>query len=351
MRKGVHPIIPFAVVLGIVLVVEYFYVSYFVRSEFIVGRFLRETPIVSEADKLETYVRSFNTAVELSLIQACYESRDQTSSFWYDYTLDEDKQGEIFTEIGSKSADNLRLYLGGYRDFANTNAEEIDIRGESALTNRETNWDDISVKVTFNPITFSVDLESEGIKIDREFNPEARVKSKLKRSWDLSVGLMDDLTQYLEELDLEEIECETNSVEELISSRIDDFIIQTEKDDVDDLYENVKIDYTILQTNLKWIGSNTCCRINVEIELDGADENILYPVYDSGSSSLLETYLGFNLKGKTTNANICFEAPPQTCDDLGGNCIARGACRLWPDLVCKGAYGCYAPKCCCVEKS
>ena len=41
-------------------------------------------------------------------------------------------------------------------------------------------------------------------------------------------------------------------------------------------------------------------------------------------------------------------SPPESCDELGGNCIARGICDIEPDLGCISSSDCTGPNCCCV---
>ncbi|MDI6825827.1 MAG: hypothetical protein QMD36_01370 [Candidatus Aenigmarchaeota archaeon] len=183
MRKGIHPLIPFIVALGILLVLEYFYVSYFVRTEFIAGRYLREAPMLAEADKLETYVRSFENAVKLSLIQTIYSagtgkvilekdfdsiySNETKLPYWQVYNssyVPDDAKLRSFT---------LRVASSFMTDYIREFKEFVDIPQDS--TAYAADFDNESITVIGNELVF--ERKTKDVHIVRKLEPEARVKT------------------------------------------------------------------------------------------------------------------------------------------------------------------------------
>ena len=68
MNKGFGPFIPL-IIIGVVLFVEFIVVSTLFKKENTEHRQLLEASLISKSDKVETYVRSFLRATDLSSLQ------------------------------------------------------------------------------------------------------------------------------------------------------------------------------------------------------------------------------------------------------------------------------------------
>ena len=311
MRKGIIGWIGFFVAFAILLTLEYFYVSSWIRNEFIVGRFEKEAPLISEADKLETYARSFEDAVELSLLQACYDTKDQTSSLWYDYEL-KVKEENILNEIKLKTINNAKEYLDSYKDFAGKNAKEMKIPNSDEITDGEVGWDTTGVNVSLNEIVFHAEIKD--FSINKTFKPRAKLRSGLWNVWNASKYFMknDVIGNSITDMKIKEDECNEATMEQKINDNLKKI-----KDDFNSNNEDVQIKKLELEDiKTKKFENATgfrCCQVNVTVKVDmeNQDKNdekkYKFPVFNG--SKVIEDYLGFIYKIRTGNALECHYVP------------------------------------------
>jgi len=360
MKKGIAPLIPIIVILALLLTAEYFIVSYLIRSEYIVARFLSESIVLSKADKVETYVRSFQSAVELSLLQACYNIKDHSSELWQDYDVSYVPKENDFKEmIVSNATYNLTEYLQDYVDFIanpDNNAEEIEIPDPTISGGNVNEFEDNYISIVFNKeVHFEVPEE-----IDNAFNPTASIKTKLKEVWDQTNDLIDnnDIGKKIHP-EVKDDEC---TVADTLNDKVDQALTNFENE----FDEDIKIDLERIGSvsNLQKIAD--CCQVTATVKVTMNDTSRKYPVYNKEMNGVSEEYLGLIYRVRTGNADVCSPTATTTttttttsssttttiegltCESRGGICIPKGICDIEPDLRCVASSDCTAPQCCCV---
>lgn len=306
MSKGAIGMIAFIIILGLILLVEYFVVSYLVRFEYVVGRFMSEVPVLSEADKVETYVRSFQGAVELSLLQGLYETKDQSQGLWYDYGSNIPDLNTIEGIIIQKTEANVKQYLTEYVSFANNNAIEMELSDPSAISGGNIpldRWEDRSVSIEFSGIAF---IGRKGdLEINREFHPSGRVRTQFKRVWDLTNNLIasDEIGNKTREKinGISENDCNMNKakslVEEALKNEETTFNENEEnknnKINIELILENIGVTPIFVDSTFSY------CKVSATVKVTMEDEMYKYPVYDG--SGVIEDYLGLIYRIRTGN--------------------------------------------------
>jgi len=315
--KGLGPI----AILGacaLILFFWYIYVAFFVRLEFPTSRFFKEIPIIGEYVKIETYVRSFGNAVQLSLIQGCYERKDQSSILWYDYGIKVNSDQIFNGSIAPRIVELINGYLNEYREFASEHGEEIYITGETSdhLTKAYINLTNEKIKViSEDELYFKGRVENS--KFDRVYKPFAALPSKLKRVWDSIINLLenDEVGDEVENLNIEEDECNVS----FVTSKINE-ILEKVKSDFNTTHSSEKVqmlELTLDNVEVQKIYGPEgfkCCQINVTFKGDVEDLNYEYPVYDG---IIKEGNLGLIFKARSGNALVCVYEPFCFDEDKG----------------------------------
>jgi len=305
MSKGAIGIIAFIVILGLILLVEYFVVSYLVRFEYVVGRFMSEVPVLSEADKVETYVRSFQGAVELSLLQGLYETKDQSQGLWYDYGYNMPDLNTIEGIIIQKTEANVKSYLSEYVSFANNNAkEDMELSGPSAISGGNINkWEDGSVSIEFFDIMFTG--RKDDLTINRVFKPSGRVKTQFKIVWDLTNNLIasDGIGNKIREKinGISENDCNVNTAKSLVEVALNEEKT-TFNENEENKNKNIKIELVLENTEVTLIfvdSTFSYCKVSATVKVKMEDQKYKYPVYDG--SGVIEDYLGLIYRIRTGN--------------------------------------------------
>ena len=216
MKKGIGPAIA---VLGIALLIIVLAVAFIAGS--IWGRhhtekkYLFEAGLISESDKVETYVRSFLRATDLSSLQSIYDSGRGAIILPYDsgwkyspaYKLpywkiyDDDLStfipppsimvNKFKQRISWISSNYLQNYQSAYRDFAENSGFEIDIPDPTSnpIIVRVTDFSEDGIKTEGDLLSFHLNAEVEDQEIDivRIFNPYSEIDVKLERIIEIAI--------------------------------------------------------------------------------------------------------------------------------------------------------------------
>jgi hypothetical protein len=306
MSKGAIGIIAFIVILGLILLVEYFVVSYLVRFEYVVGRFMSEVPVLSEADKVETYVRSFQGAVELSLLQGLYETKDQSQVLWYDYGSNIPDLNTIEGIIIQKTEANVKQYLSEYGVFAWNNAkEDMELPSSSKISGGNIDkWENGLVLIKFSSIMFTG--RKGDLTINRIFKPSGRVRTHFKTVWDLTNSSIsnDEIgTQIRNKVnsDINTVDkCnDVNDVKNKMNTVVEDYKTLFNSNNAG---KNVQINLVIDSYDISPVyigGSFDHCQVTITVKVKMEDQKYKYPVYDG--SGVIEDYLGLIYRIRTGN--------------------------------------------------
>jgi len=343
-------IIAVILVLGLLLLIEYFVVSYFIRFEYVVGRFMSEVPLLSQGDNVETYVRSFQNAVELSLLQGIYDIKNQGQNLWFDYGSTMPDETTIRNWIIGNTTVHVNEYLTDYSEFAQNNGK-IDIPNPNVKPNTikfpDLKWEDGSppliegsVSIEFNEIDFK--KEKDGLIFDRTFKPSGRVRTFFKGVWGFTNDLIlnDKIGVKVREKINAEINTEDQCTVDNVKSKIrpvveDDFKNNFNNNHAD---KNVQIALTVENYDVKPIsvgGSFDHCQVTItvkvimEVKDKTDDKKYKYPVFDG--SKVVEDYLGLIYRIRTGNG-FANTIPTQSC---GSSCATSET----PDCCCYDSGG------------
>jgi hypothetical protein len=364
------------VVLGLVLLAEYFIVSSYVRFEYVVSRFMSEVPVLSEADKVETYVRSFQNAVELSLLQGLYDIKDQSQGLWYEYP-NPNIPDEITIQnyaIGNTTK-HVNEYLTDYFDFAQKNAEDITIPLEKVRGGNIIKWENKAISIEFTGITFSGNKGD--LKIDRVFKPIGRVRTQFKNIWDLTNALVrsDEIGEKIRKKIGAGITSETdcNMGNTNIKVLVED-ALNNEKTTFNDLNKDKNIELTLESTEVSSVYDNgvfSYCKVIATVKVKMEDRLYKYPVFNV--TKVVGDYLGLIYRIKTGNSpstattstsaststststsastSTSTSTPAtttiqETCRSIGGRCLTYSYCEQIGGQ-CIEQYDCNPSQCCC----
>jgi hypothetical protein len=302
MSKGAIGIVALIVLLGLILLVEFFIVSYFVRFEYVVGRFMAEVPLLAEADKIETYVRSFQNAVELSLLQGIYNIKNQSQELWYDFGSKMPDENKIEEMIVNEAREEANEYLREYREFARANAKEIEIL--SSISGGDVEWNKNKVSIKFDSISFKA--EKDSLVFDRVFEPSGRVRTKFKLVWDLSKSLIenDEIGKRAREKIVAEINSEDQCTIDNINSKLDEnFWSQFENEFNTMNTEKIVIDVRLEKDSteaspiLNPDGSFDHCQFTIVVTVTMEDHEYKHIVFDG--AKVKEDFLGLIYRIRT----------------------------------------------------
>lgn len=324
MNKGIATV-TLVIILGIILLIEYFIVSYFVRFEFVVGRFMAEVPVLSEADKVETYVRSFQNAVELSLLQGIYDIKDQSQVLWYDYEDPNVKmpdENEIKKNIDEHATSHVNEYLRDYLGFIENNKVGDITINPSSTTGKSISWDDSSISMEFYEITFT---GTKGdLKINRALTPSGRVRTQFKRIWDLTNSLIknDEIGK--------EIASEITTQDQCTVDNINNNILKKIENSFNSIHSGEKIEIKLNSENTETTpilnndGSFNYCQFKMTLKVAMEDTKPMkYPVYNI--SDVVEDYLGLIYRIRISNG-ITIPVTTTSTTSSTTTTISAGSC-------------------------
>jgi len=220
MKKGIAPAIA---VIGIALLLIVLEVAFVVGSiwgrQHTEKRYLVEASLISKSDKVETYVRSFQRATDLSSLQAIHDAGTEHIVLPYDFSSsgypqysDNYKMAywQIFDEENNKmplpeimlnkirqkvswiSTCYLNDYLKAFGDFSQASDFEMTIPDPdlSPVIARAT-FDGQTIRVEGEEISFqrTAEVDEQEINIVRRFNPYSNVDTRLgeiiQLAWDI----------------------------------------------------------------------------------------------------------------------------------------------------------------------
>jgi hypothetical protein len=324
MKKGIAMIIPLIIVLGLLLLGEFFVVGVYARKEYTVSRFFSEVKYISESDKIETYVRSFQDAIALSLIQSCYDSSFRTNK-WQVYVAPSSYQNTIESEInirnsiGNDAINNVKNYLNEYINFIqfpDNGAEELVLSDTANIKNPAMSWDDTTATIKFDRITFRTNDNS----YKREFSPMASINTKMSKIQNTYASnfINNYVNTAISSISPAESNCNINGINSAVDGQLNTIKNQFNNDNKDNGIEvsGFKRSSTItVKKILESDGTFTCCRFNVELAINITDVRdtvpIKYVVYNGVGVS--EESLGFRFFIETGNANICVGCAHPPC--------------------------------------
>jgi len=220
MNKGIWGPGLLIVLLIFILILVSFWVSTSFGEETTILRYLFEAAIISESDKVETYVRSFQRATELSSIQTIYDSGNENlvlpyeivtdgyprysnkykMAYWQIYDVLENKMpppeimlNKTKQEISWISSCYLYNYQKAFMDFSGASESGILIPDPdfSPTFTNVTFFDDQTITIAGEETVFQKTTNVEGRKIEvvRYFNPYINLNVKfgriIRKAWDI----------------------------------------------------------------------------------------------------------------------------------------------------------------------
>jgi len=325
MKKGIAMIIPLIIILGLLLLGEYFVVGVYARKEYTLSRFFSEVKYISESDKIETYVRSFQDAVSLSLIQSCYGSSFRTNR-WQVYVAPNsyqkmiDSETDIRNSIANNAINNVKSYLSEYINFVqvpDNGAEEL-VLAESDTANIKNpvvSWDATTVTLMFDKIVFRTTDNAYA----RSFNPTVSINTKMSKIQNTyAANFINQVNNDISLISVAQSNCNINGINSAVDGQLNIIKKQFNDDNKDNGIEvsGFKRSSTItVKKILESDGTFTCCRFNVELAINMTDVKdsipIKYVVYNGVGVS--EESLGFRFFIETGNANICVGCAHPPC--------------------------------------
>jgi len=244
-------------------------------------RYLVEVTLISESDKVETYVRSYQKATLLSLIQAIYDTgkgqvilesdfdsiydKRYNMSYWQ---IHDSKFAPTYEEIGNSTSRVANAYmidyLEKYRDFS-MSTFPMGFSDPSELRTNTSILGEGNVSMQAYPITFSrtTVVEDQEINIDRVFIPYAEVKTKLKI-------ILDNATDIVENDELGK--CVKGSTEDLAKQCLKNLASEYEQEDI-------KVELKLMPNSFKDDGEKQSGLINVSI-YENVTNHTLYGYLD-----------------------------------------------------------------------
>jgi hypothetical protein len=366
------------IIIGLILLIEYFVVSYFIRFEYVVGRFLTEVPVVSEADKLETYVRSFQDAVELSLLQGIYNIKNQSQELWFDYpTVNIPDDNKIKEMIISNTTEIVKKYLDEYINFVDSNKQEIEIPQPSEISGGNINndeWVGSSISVEFSVISFKA--KNNDMNFNRVFKPSGRLRTQFKVVWGLTKDLIknDEIGKKAREKITAEITTQDQCTVDDVNSKVKDVLNQFKND-----FNSMNSDKKIVINELKLEEESTeatpsfnpdgsfFCQFRIIVKISMEDqmngEKSKYPVFDG--QNVIQDYLGLIYRIRTGNAPTTATTSTTTTTTIVQCAGGQGVCRISSPpanilcasycgklglipLSCDSDPACQTDECCCI---
>lgn len=326
-------IIPLIIILGILLLGEYFVVGVYARKEYPLSRFLTEVKYISESDKIETYVRSFQDAVALSLIQSCYNSSFRTNK-WQVYVAPNTYQNTIESEdaiknsIANNAINEAKSYLAEYINFVQipaNGAEELILADSdpNKIKNPVVSWDPPTITIKFDKITFGTDEWKFSPTYTREFYPMASINTKMNKiqqtyaasfiNGQLTCSF--NVNTATSSISIAQANCNVNGIKSAVDNSIASGKLKTAKDcfnnDPSNQANGVEVSgfkRTADPTDIAWVAASSCCKFNVVLAINMTDISPKYVVYNRAGVS--EESLGFRFSIDT--GNLCTGGGPVT---------------------------------------
>lgn len=205
MKKGILGAIIIFFIITIAVAVISYVIGTILSRQGIAKRALFEASLISESDKVETYVRSYQKATELSLIQSIYDtgvgtvilesdfnsiySEKYNMPYWQVYDNKYVPTNEkIANSTASVSAAYMTKYLEKYKEFSLNNFPMI---LPDTVKTRPSSINDDVISLQAEKLIFHRDtkISDQKIVIDRNFVPYAEVKIKFGKMLNISRNL------------------------------------------------------------------------------------------------------------------------------------------------------------------
>jgi len=307
-------------------------------------KYLFEAGLISKSDKVETYVRSFLRATDISSFQAIHDSGNEQIVLPYDfnpsgYPKYSDKYNmsywQIYNEVDKRmppasvmlnkmrqevswiSSCYLYNYQKAFRDFAQTSDPEMIIPDPSASS--------IIVGVTFGDEIIYVEGEEtvfqkisevadQEIEIERRFNPYSEVNTSFEKIIEKAESIVyDDLLGKL-------IRNETPEYYHDMSSQ------EKTQDELGELADDLSESRIIVLLNITdgrytYLADKAAAIINVTIY----DNTTNYTFYDFPTDKATIRYLGVNFLAKAGHDGVISntdEVPAQNLINPVGGCFS-----------------------------
>jgi len=342
MKKGIAMIIPLIIILGLLLLGEYFVVGVYARKEYTLSRFFTEVKYISESDKIETYVRSFQDAVSLSLIQTCYDACFRVSNQWQSYDSPSNSYQKIIsteTDVTNSLAFNtisrVQAYLTDYINFVQNpenGATELTLANLNDIKNPVVDWELSTVTIKFDEITFGTNPLVYSPTYTRKFNPTASINTKMKMIREKASGFIDSVNNGTSFVSIDAASCNVNGINNAVDTSISSGLLKTKKDNFNTDNQVNKIEVSGFKrsstpTGISWDASNSCCKFNVMISINITDISSKYVVYTG--SGVAERNLGFGFfieTGKLCGSAFSCSSNMDCCEMNGGPCTTGATC-------------------------
>ncbi len=329
MKKGIGPVI-LIIIIPIVLIVEGVVVSTVFKKERLELRQLLEASLISKSDKVETYVRSFMGATDLSSVQGLdafgtsqivlpydFDStyhRTYNMSYWqiYDTKLIPPRE-VLLNKTRQKTAWVSSCYLENYMKSYDSFSEEVRMSGAPRLTVGYITDSTILVKLSDNvgdlEATLSGEFGWEGetseIDIKRHFRPYSLMYTEFGKIVETAENIIYDDT--LGKL----IRNETPGYYHDMSSQA---MAQDELDKLanDLLDSNMRVILKIPDANYNYAAGSAAAIINVTIY----DSSMNYTLYDFPTDRVTVKYLGVNFLVKVGDTGLISNADEEEAQNL-----------------------------------
>lgn len=365
--KGFWGLAILMIILFFILILVAWSAGSLIGRTYPVKRYLFEASLISESDKVETYVRSFQRATDLSILQSVYDSGRGSIVLPYEFTNPYSEKyllpyWKIYDETYIPPEDVLKdilkqkiswdgsCYIKNYYDsFKGFSSSEFKMKFSSFpfLRVKEINDDEVKVKGDSMSVERNDTVQGQSIKINREFIPYSSLEVNLGRM----IRIVEDIVSS-DELK----KCVTN--ESQVCYRNDLGNLQPYLNELTKNWNerDIKVEFKIInpREDIEVKNNRISATINVRI-YDNRTNYTLFPLQDC---NIKLDFLGFNflmrvgnlinLTGiKRVNAlpnfyecssrfgivsekNLCnfYTIEPSSCSDSDGmNFITKGNCE------------------------
>jgi len=196
-NKGYGPLV-IIIALAIILIVEMIVISTAFQKEKVTHRYLLEASLISQSDKVETYIRSFQHATDLSFLQAIHDSGLGSIVLPYDYKTYSQKYNLSYLQIYNSQIPPVEImknkfrqkiswvsscylddYYDAYQDFAESSGFDMTFSNVCLLNVKEFTDSKFSVGGTEDMVFHRYSTaDDQMIDITRSFKPYSELETK-----------------------------------------------------------------------------------------------------------------------------------------------------------------------------
>lgn len=212
---GWGPIIIFFFIAIGVATISYF-MGTIMSKRGVAKRYLYEASLISESDRVETYVRSFQRACDLSLIQSVYDSGKEYILLPYDFDDDPPDaeysqkynmaywriydemyipplpimKNKVKQEISWISSNYVDGYQEVFKDFSESSKSGISISGPTRVRVTDLSENGIIIQGEANYFSYITKVEDQDIDIEREYIPNSELNIKLEKMIEIANNIV-----------------------------------------------------------------------------------------------------------------------------------------------------------------